>query len=255
MSYATRRRGMFATAGLGGRGHYGRDYQGLFGLGSLLGLGQAKSSGGGGTDQGLQVAGQALQVGVPLITSIIGAATGQPTATPSATTATPAIDPSTAMAPPVSASPSWYWPVMIGVGVAVLGGIGYMSYNVKKPVNANRRRVHRNSRRRRGRRVSRNARLSEARRARLSKSAFVFPARRAWPIESPKAAYDAIRAMQIGRVGSPSDYLAISNFIQRRYPGVWAKYGHKLSWSKTKAAKTKARASRARHRRTSRKAA
>jgi hypothetical protein len=81
----------------------------------------------------------------PLVGSLFGAATGTP-ATPAATEEL--IDPTAASAPSSSASPSWYWPVVIGVGVAVLGGIGYMSYNVKAPVKANsrKRRLRRNMR-------------------------------------------------------------------------------------------------------------
>lgn len=81
----------------------------------------------------------------PLIGGIVGAATGQQQPAPATTE--PAVDPAAATAAPVSASPSWYWPVIIGVGVAVLGGIGYMSYSVKAPLKANRRRSRRKSRR------------------------------------------------------------------------------------------------------------
>jgi hypothetical protein len=142
MSYTSRMsrrgRGIFAASGLGGHGYYGRDYRGLFGLGSLLGLGQAKTGGAAAPDHTASDWATALTTGGSLVSSIVGAATGQQTGTPAATTPTP--EPTPTAAPPVSASPSWYWPVVIGVGVAVLGGIGYMSYNVKAPVKANRMR-------------------------------------------------------------------------------------------------------------------
>jgi hypothetical protein len=76
----------------------------------------------------------------PLVGSLFGAATGTAT-TPAVTEEV--IDPATASAPASSAGPSWYWPVVIGVGVAVLGGIGYMSYGVKAPVRSNSRRKRR----------------------------------------------------------------------------------------------------------------
>lgn len=153
MSYTNRvNRGIFAAAGLGNP----YEAHGLFGWGKgpyrangLFGLGQTKTT----TTTADHTASDwstALTTGGSLISSIVGAATGQQTTTTPATT-TPAIDPATATAPPVSASPDWYWPVMIGVGVAVLGGIAYMSWNVKGPVKANRRHVRRNKRSRKSR--------------------------------------------------------------------------------------------------------
>jgi hypothetical protein len=100
-----------------------------------------------------------------------------------------------------------------------------------------------------------NPRLTPAQRKRLPARAFVFPKRRAWPIESAEAAHDAIEHLQMGHVKSASDYLAIMNFIRDRYPSVWRQYGFKVTWTKAKRAKAKARTSRAkttRRRRTSR---
>lgn len=150
MSYTTgyrRGRGIFSAAGGLGQNPYkahglfgfGRDFRGLFGLGQV-------KTGATQPDHTASDWATALTTGGSLVSSIVGAATGQQTATTPATT-TPAIDPATAIAPPVSASPDWYWPVVIGVGVAVLGGIAYMSYNVKGPVKANRYRVRRNKHR------------------------------------------------------------------------------------------------------------
>jgi len=106
-------------------------------------------------------------------------------------------------------------------------------------------------------RLQANARLSAAQRSRLPAHVFVFPRRRAWPIENARAARAAIQHLQMGHVASASDYLAIMSFVRKHFPGVWRQYGGKLAWSKSKAAKTKARTSRrkAAHRRTSRRVA
>ena len=108
--------------------------------GRLSGLGQTTTTKPGSptVDNTAQDWSTALTTGGTILSSIIGAATGNQAAATAAATATPAVDPATATAPAVSASPSWYWPVVIGFGVAVLGGIGYMSWNVKGPVRSNR---------------------------------------------------------------------------------------------------------------------
>lgn len=147
MSYASRRdllrgRGIFAAAGLGswGRGVY-RSH-GLFGLGQTKTATTSST-----TDRTASDWASALTAGASVVAPIIGAATGTPSSTP-ATVTEPEVDPSTAVAP-AAPTPSWYWPVLIGTGVAVLGGIAYMSYNVKAPVRSNRRksRLRRNRRR------------------------------------------------------------------------------------------------------------
>jgi hypothetical protein len=84
----------------------------------------------------------ALQTGGSLVSSIIGAATGQQQPQTPASTE-PTIDPNAALAP-APATPSWYWPVVIGVGGALLAGIVFVGYTAKKPVKANRRRMRRN---------------------------------------------------------------------------------------------------------------
>jgi hypothetical protein len=118
----------------------------------VQGLGQTKggttgTSGKTGTstqpDRTAQDWGEALRTGGSIVGSLIGGATGQqPAATPA--TETP-VEP---YAPPVPASPNWYWPVVIGVGIAVLGGIGYLSYSAKRPVKANAKRKKRSASRR-----------------------------------------------------------------------------------------------------------
>jgi len=287
------------------------------------GLGQTKT----GTTSGDHTAqdwGTALTTGGSLITGIVGAATGQPQAQP---TTTPTTTDASAFTPAAaSAAPGWYWPVIIGTGLVLVGGVAYVLTSAHKPVKANRRgRVSRNPKRG-GRRVSRWAlrmnpnddereqfvaddeywygrqqrsgrsarafvrahraeidasmgatvagrrrahddpatgrytrrvfsnRLSAATRAKIPLRYFVFPERRAFPLDTRKHAYDAMQALHLGRVKSASDYLAITNAIQKRYPGVWKQHRHMLSGPKTAAAKRKGLAARAR-RRTSRKAA
>jgi len=106
--------------------------------------------------------------------------------------------------------------------------------------------------------MDRNPRLTESQRAKLPLSVFVFPERRAFPLESEAAAYDAIRMLRLGRVKSASDFKAVTDAIRREYPAVWKKYGAGLSWPKTKAAKalgSKRRAATVAKKRTSRMAA
>lgn len=93
------------------------------------------------------------------------------------------------------------------------------------------------------RRTSRNP-LSASRRARLPRSAFVFPERRAYPIDTAKRASSAIRMMRLGRVHSSSDFSKIRRAISRRYPSVWKRYGAGLTWKRVSASKRKARTSR-----------
>lgn len=117
------------------------------------GLGQTKDA----ADHTAQDWQTATTVGSGLVTGvaqIIGAATGHPpTPTDTQILTQPSTVPLTT-APPVSAAQDWYWPVIIGVGVAVIGGIAYMGYNVKKPVTANRMRRNRRTRRNPRRRSS-----------------------------------------------------------------------------------------------------
>ena len=88
-------------------------------------------------------------------------------------------------------------------------------------------------------------RLTAAQRKRIPLKAFVFPERRAWPIDNARRAYAATQMMRLGRVRSASDFNDIRNTIRRRYPKVWDIYGRGLSWDKTKSAKARARRSRA----------
>lgn len=90
--------------------------------------------------------------------------------------------------------------------------------------------------------------LSVRGRARISAGKFVFPGRRAWPLDSAARAYDAIRALRMGRVKNASEYHAITQEIRRRYPSVWRKYGHALKWSHVKAAKARGISTRMRRR-------
>ena len=90
---------------------------------------------------------------------------------------------------------------------------------------------------RNAKRTSRNPRLTESQRSRLPLSVFVFPERRAFPLESKAAAYDAIRMLRLGRVKSASDFKEVADAIRAKYPAVWMQYGTALSWPKVKAAK------------------
>ena len=90
--------------------------------------------------------------------------------------------------------------------------------------------------------------LSDASRRRLPKKAFVFPGRRAWPIDTRERAFYAIQALRMGRVSSASDFNKIRNAIRHRYPSIWREYGRRLSWEAVKRAKLKGIAHR-RHRR------
>lgn len=92
-------------------------------------------------------------------------------------------------------------------------------------------------------------RLTARQRARIPLKAFVFPERRAWPINSSRRAYAATQMMRLGRVRSASDFNAIRNTIRTRYPKVWNLFGRSVTWDKTKAAKTRARRSSHRGRR------
>jgi hypothetical protein len=87
--------------------------------------------------------------------------------------------------------------------------------------------------------------LTDAQRAKLPLSVFVFPERRAWPLDKASRAYDAIRMMRLGRVRSASDFNKLRNAIRTRFPQVWAEYGKTLTWDRVKRAKGKARTSRA----------
>jgi hypothetical protein len=99
-------------------------------------------------------------------------------------------------------------------------------------------------------------RLTAARRRRIPAKLFVFPERRAWPLDTPQRARAAINFLQMGRVASASDFAAIRNKIRRLWPGIWNQYGRGLSWEKAKRVKAKRGRTRARKKpKSSRKAA
>lgn len=91
-------------------------------------------------------------------------------------------------------------------------------------------------------------RITPAQRARMPKSAFVFPSRRSWPVNNARRAYAAIQYLRMGRVRSASDFNEIRNAVRRRFPDVWAIYGKNLTWDRSKAAKAKRRSTKARRR-------
>jgi hypothetical protein len=59
-------------------------------------------------------------------------------------------------------------------------------------------------------------RLTEKQRKRITLKDFVFPERRAWPIQSVKQAKAAIQSMRMGR-GDESEYPEIIDAIRARY--------------------------------------
>lgn len=143
----------------------------------------------------------------------------------------------------------WPWAIggaaLVGLGLWFLAGGG---------MRANRRRVRKNyayehmshpgSYDPRGR-PTRN-RITPAQRRRISKKSFVFPSRRAWPIDNARRAYAAIQFLRMGRVRSASDFNEIRNAVIRRYPDVWAIYGKNLTWERSKASKAKRQKTKAR---------
>jgi hypothetical protein len=188
---------------------------------------------------------------------------------PSTPSTSPATTPSTPAGPIVTQEPTVIEPgggrsfisatsiLPWVIGGTALAGLGFwflMGGGAGSRVRANRRRSSRrprsSMRRNSGGRVWRN-RITSRQRAKLPKSAFVFPERRAWPMNNARRAYAAIQYLRMGRVGSASEFSEIRNAIIRRYPDVWAIYGKNLTWERSKAAKAKRRSTKAR-RRTSR---
>lgn len=177
--------------------------------------------------------------------------------------------------------------LMVGWGVVLLASVGvFYAVAGGKRVAANRPRRRRSSRRRSTRRNARRRRstrrrstrrrssrrkssggfrkykaLSATARRRMPDSSFALSGKR-FPIKGPPGssrerdkwqAYQAIRYLNMGRVGSRADYLAVRNAIIRTYgPGFWRKHDGP-SWSSVEKAKRKR--ARTRRRRTSRKIA
>lgn len=115
----------------------------------------------------------------------------------------------------------------------------------RNPCSCGPRRTSRNKRRRK-RRTSKNG-LTPSRRARIRRSAFVFPDRPApgggrgtWPLDTERRARAAVDYLRMGRVRNASDFNAIRSKLIRDWPGIWAMYGRgNVTWEKTKRAKTK----------------
>lgn len=160
----------------------------------------------------------AARAGGDIVSGIIRAATspGAPT-TPAAepTYAEPAYYPTAYQSPSDS---SWVLPVVIG-GMALLG-IGAFVMMRRRPVSANKRRKRRRSRRSSAKKSSRRRgvrgnyayehishpdkypvrknRITKAQRARMSKKSFVFPSRRAWPINNARRTRMAANTGTVG---------------------------------------------------------
>jgi len=219
----------------------------------LRGLGQSKT----GVDNTGRDAAQVVSTIGAALPGIVGLFTGQQTPAPATTPLVP-MQPVTEQ----SGMPDWVVPAAVIGGGLVIIGVLAMVARKPKSVAANRRRRRKSSRLSRSRRSDGGLTpnyLSEAERKRIPLKAFVFPDRRAWPLDNPRRAYAAIQMLRIGRIGSAADFNKVRNAIRSRYPEVYAIYGKGLSYEKSKAARSKAKASRAKtvaaKRRTSRKAA
>lgn len=218
----------------------------------LRGLGQSKP---GVDNTGRDVAQVASTIGTAL-PGIVGLFTGQQTAPPATTPLVP-------MQPAAEQSgmPDWVVPAAVIGGGLVIIGVLAMVARKPKSVAANRRRGRKSSRLSSSRRrdgLTPNY-LSEAERKRIPLKHFVFPERRAWPLDNPRRAYAALQMLRIGRIGSAADFNKVRNAVRTRFPEVYAIYGKGLSYEKSKSARSKAKSHRAKtvaaKRRTSRKAA
>lgn len=195
-------------------------------------------------------------------------------------TPTPTYDPSLYMAQPQPYYPAtqpsspWLMPVLVGGGVLLavgawwmMSGRGMQRNRRRRRARANRRRSRRSVRRNysyehvshpyrydergrpvRRRRSVRSNRLTARGRSRIAASKFVFPQRRAWPLDSAKRARSAVAYMHMGRVANASDFSKIRNEIRRRYPSVWEQYGKGLTWTTIKSVRSRRSATRRRRR-------
>jgi len=137
--------------------------------------------------------------------------------------------------------------VAVGIGIGMTIGAALRgSFQGRVAANPRRRRRtskrsgsrRRTSKRTYRRRMRRNT-LTKAERARLPASAFVFPDKRSWPIQSQKQAKAAISYLHMGRVSGASQYNAIRSAIIGRYgTGFWRDAGAP-SWQKVKKARDK----------------
>ncbi|HEY5656653.1 MAG TPA: hypothetical protein VIY27_02580 [Myxococcota bacterium] len=135
--------------------------------------------------------------------------------------------------------------VILGIVVAGWAAAPELAARRRRRVTPNRRRS-RTSKKKSSRRTSRNA-LTKRQRAAIPKRLFVFPKRRAWPLNTKRRARAAISYMHMGRVKSAADFNKIRNKVRCLWPDVWDEYGRgKVSWEKVKRAKAKRARSRRR---------
>jgi len=160
---------------------------------------------------------------------------------------------------PVGMMVGWAAAVLLAAGMfyGATSGVGMKRLAANKSRRSSRRHTSRSGVRRNSRRTSlrRYKALSPTSRKRMPDSSFALNGRR-WPIAGPPGssternkwqALQAIRYLNMGRVGSQRDYLDIRNAIIRRYgQSFWRSYDGP-SWAKVE----KAKRSRRRKRRTS----
>lgn len=68
------------------------------------------------------------------------------------------------------------------------------------------------------------AKLTSGERNRLSSSSFVFPGKRAYPIEDESHARNALS--RIAQYGTPAEKAKVRSAVHKKYPGI-GKYGTK----------------------------
>jgi len=160
--------------------------------------------------------------------------------------------------PPPAAAPKYALMVGWGAVIALTAGIFWAATRGvgTKPVSANSRRRTRRNTRRGGKRRTTRGRGSSLRRykalsasaaRRMPESSFALPGRR-FPVAGPPGssrardkwqAMQAIRYLNMGRVGTKQEYLAVRNAVIRRYGAkFWRSYDGP-SWEKVQGAKRK----------------
>lgn len=84
-------------------------------------------------------------------------------------------------------------------------------------------------------RLSRNY-VSASVRARIPLAAFVFPERRAYPLDTRTRAESAIRALRLGRIHDEADFRKVTARLKADWPEVWKSSGG-VTWPAARRAK------------------